>query len=83
MLKLDGKPFTTKVTSAAATKIKEFLQAAPEDEIYSRAEMNSRGFSKDSLDKAVVAFPELSRLWKGKRFYGSLKALEAFDKEIA
>lgn len=83
MLKLDGKPFVKERVSQAVQQLETFLIKAPADEIFSRIDLISKkNYSRDCMDKLAVARPDLTRLWQCKRYYGSPKAIAAFDKEV-
>lgn len=82
-LKLDGKPLIVTTVSPAVLKVRDMLDSSPADEVFSSGEMERKGHNGRTLDRFVSTFPQYTRRWKGKRYYGSPAAMEAFDKEIA
>lgn len=81
-LKLDGKPFVKEKLTPEAQRIMDFLNKAGDNEIFSRQELITRGFSIQVLARNHDIWKKVSRIWQQRRYYGNPKAMAAFDKEV-
>lgn len=83
MLKLNGKPFEIRPPAPSIEQIRTFLDAQPEDDLFSFSEMTARmGAGKDSLIQAGKVLHEYTRLYKQRRYWGNPKAIVELNRRL-
>lgn len=83
-LKLNGKPFVKDTVSPAQQRVIDWLMKAPADEIFSMSEIvEKRNVGKDSLKKVATIAPDITHVWRARRYFGNPKAIAAFVKQVS
>ena len=83
-LKLNGKTFTVNAPRPSIEKLRTGLLSCPKDEVFTSEEVMKRfGVGQDTLTRAARDHvSDLTRMFHGKRIWGSLEAIKEFDKMV-
>lgn len=77
-LKLDGKPLNLKRETPALSMVRQFLERAPEDEVFTSANILAKlNISQFTLTRSMPQLAGFSLLHGRNRYWGSLKAIAA------
>jgi hypothetical protein len=81
-LKLNGKPIDVLSLKSDRESLLRFLDSSDADELFSKSELEKRGYTRSQLEKWATNETRYSCKIGQTRYWGNPKALRELDKQL-